>query len=262
MAGFGSPFYCAAGEELGGHAVYRGVFPNVVSTSPQCGSEAKRCFASTSPLRGYGVCAAIICAMRVCQPRPEARQRASTSGGRRKEIYSLAGFLPAPRTRRFRCVCNCARSTVTTAPRQSAAVVGGASSSNTAVSGAAASAALAWVASNKGFEVDAGFMFWANRQEIRCAPSKAASQSAKSRPCLTRLARRLAASQVMGTSKMYVQFEACASPHLCRGGWLRAHAASVASVRGFGSGGGVYACRRARAAVKTSGTGAILRVWR
>ena len=54
MAGFGSPFYCAAGEELGGHAVYRGVFPNVVSTSPQCGSEAKRCFASTSPLRGAG----------------------------------------------------------------------------------------------------------------------------------------------------------------------------------------------------------------
>lgn len=224
MASFGSPFYCVAGKELGGHAVCRGVFSNVVSTSP---------------LRGYGACAAIICAMRVCQPWPEARQRASTSGGRRKKIYSLASFLPAPRTRRAASFARkSSRPSESIAPRQSVAVVGGASSSNTAVSGAAASAALTWAASNKGFEVDAGFMFWANRQEIRCAPSKAASQSAKSRPCLTGLARCLAASQVMGTSKMYVQFEACASLHLCRGGWFRAHAASVASVRGFGSGGG------------------------
>ena len=93
---------------------------------------------------------------RVCQPRPPALKKATTSGDRRKAVGTLRAAFCGPRLRR-----SAARVAVTPPPgvtmawSQSTAVVGGLSSSGTGRAGAAASAA----SGSKGGKVASGFMF-------------------------------------------------------------------------------------------------------
>lgn len=93
---------------------------------------------------------------RVCQPRPPALKKATTSGERRKAVGILRAAFCGPRPRRGSAsVWGTPPPLVTMACSHSSAVVAGLFASGTGRRGAAASAA----AGSKGFDVAVCFIF-------------------------------------------------------------------------------------------------------